>query len=200
MPSSTGHTGKKVKSEQARSSAFAFSEQVCLQAQQHLRLYADSTLFQSVTVAQMLTLRKKLDDRLSESLVLEYSLGYSAVDGVADEHVGMKLLTSLRDLQKKVGAAFAVTSCTHAENGPQSKPFELTAAILALHGCGVAVAPEIDQIAIDKSVKHCVDRGDFTSFWVLIVNEGEVSPDSGIAGVTLDLALAFKDDLELKGK
>ena len=39
VPSPTGHAGKKVKSEKARNSAFASSEQVCLQAHQRLRLY-----------------------------------------------------------------------------------------------------------------------------------------------------------------
>ena len=49
----------------------------------------------------VLSIKKKLDDRLSDALVFEYTPGAATYDQAGEKHEGWGLLENLRGLQRK---------------------------------------------------------------------------------------------------
>ena len=60
-----------------------------------LRTLADANLYNNVTPSQVQGVTKNVNDRPSENLTYEYSLGYNPSGGAQEEHAGMRSLGAL---------------------------------------------------------------------------------------------------------
>lgn len=142
---------------------------------------------------------KKLSERLSESLVYEYSLGYKPTAEGGDEHVGMKLLEQLRLLQRKMTAAKAFVEAIHAENGPSSPPKCIVDAAGALSDLSIAVPPAAHLHAVRKSTDRARKNRDWNLFWQLLTGDVTAEETSTVV-VALKHVTLSKDNDEDKRK
>ena len=122
--------------------------QACLSASQLLRLYGDPKLFKTITAASLQSLRKKVDDRLTDTLVAEYSLGYTPCgDTSSAQQQGMHTLTDLLAHRKNLFIVAKLTAAVVATSGLATEPRALLNAKTELEGAGVAVTSEIHVFA-----------------------------------------------------
>ena len=118
-----GQNTNKGLTDKGRATAFSVSEQVCLSASQLVRFYGDPKLFKTITVASLQSLRKKVDDRLTDTLVAEYSLGYTPCgDRSSDKPRGIQILTDLRTHQKNLFVFAKLTADVVATSGLATEP------------------------------------------------------------------------------
>ena len=89
-------------SEKMRNTAFGLGEQANLHVDQLLRMFGDEKLFGNIAFQAVANLKKKIDDRLTDSLVMEYTMGFDAVASNPEPHRGMKLLEQLRRNQNRM--------------------------------------------------------------------------------------------------
>ena len=123
-----------------------------MSASQLLRLYGDPKLFTTITAASLQSVRKKVDERLTEKLVAEYSLGYTLCgDTSSAQHRGMQILTDLRAHQKNLFIVAKLTAAVVATSGLATKPRALLNAKTELEGAGVAVTSEIHVCAVESA-------------------------------------------------
>ena len=97
VPATPGATEKKSgMTEKGRNSAFHTSEQVSLTCTQALRNFSDKHFYASLSPAYMQGLVKKVEERLTDVLIFEYSAGYDhtplSAAGAAHPHRGMALI------------------------------------------------------------------------------------------------------------
>ena len=83
-------------SERARTTAFNTSETLCLSAKHLLVAFGDDP--SNVKEIQVTNMIKKINDRLSPTLVSEYCQGFSSAQ---KDHKGTLILTELRQLNAK---------------------------------------------------------------------------------------------------
>ena len=78
-----GQNTNKGLTDKGRATACSVSEQVCLSASQLVRLYGGPKLFffKTITVASLQSLRKKVDDRLTDLAPLRSAIGAAASAG-----------------------------------------------------------------------------------------------------------------------
>ena len=140
---------------------------------------------------------KKVNDRLTENLTFEYSLGYNPSGGA--EHAGMKLLESLRGHQQKLALASNFVTALAAKNGPPSQPQALLAAKTALVEAGVPVSEDVQTIVVEKALKAAASAEDgYATFWKLLCPSGQLGPDDPDQGLTIDSLPENSEDHEQK--
>ena len=147
------HKRQALAQEEKKNQAFSMSEQVNLSADQLLRQYCTPNLFQSINASTVMSVRKKVDGRLTDSLAAEYLLGFDVLQGDSAQHAGMRLLEGLRRNRRRATAALEVSQCVTAENGPQSDPARLLAATRRLRREGAEVTFQAERFALNKQLK-----------------------------------------------
>ena len=157
----------------------------------------DANLYLNVTPMQVQGAIKKVNDRLTENLTFEYSLGYNPSGGA--EHAGMKLLESLRGHQQKLALASNFVTALAAKNGPPSQPQALLAAKTALVEAGVPVSEDVQTIVVEKALKAAASAEDgYATFWKLLCPSGQLGPDDPDQGLTIDSLPENSEDHEQK--
>ena len=109
--------------------------------------------FKTITVASLQYLQKKVDDRLTDTLVAEYSLGYTPCgDRSSDKRRGIQILTDLRAHHKNLFVVAKLTAAVVATSGLATEPRALLNAKTELQGVGVAVTSEIHVCAVERAL------------------------------------------------
>ena len=135
-----------------------------------------------------------MDDRLTDTLVAEYNLGYTPCgDRSNDKHRGLQILTSLRTPPKMFGAAKPTTAVV-ATRGPATEPQALLNAKTELQGVGVAVTSEIHVCAVERGLKYGVNSADWAYVWRILCPEpGPLPEDAPEYGLTIESIPTFAD-------
>ena len=167
--------------DKGRALVFNTSGQVSLQGDQTLLLYADPNLYLSVQSAQVTILARKID-RLTDSLVFEYSKGYEATS--SSQHEGMSLLESLRQNQKRMKAAATLTGCLQAESGPSSHPCRVMATAKELQKTSVAVADMVFSFAAERGLKLAAASSDWSALWAVLTSK-DLPEEHALRGIAL---------------